>query len=552
MITIFCSFFANSLNITFFIILMVLLEPILKKYFSAVCLYRLWVVLLIGLLIPLHFESTKALFYISSPRISVEDKAVNDLEMQGDNVFYEATVKKASIQKLPSLDTGSTYHNALGIGAHFVEKSLLKKITDIVQNKYLFLCLLWILGASFLLIIKGVQYYKYIKVLKRFIMPLNQEELKEYDSQCVRKLHFNDRKGLLQFNKINVNKCSIITSPMTIGIFKPTILLPNEAYSKKDIFFILKHEFIHIQRKDSLIKLIRLIVLGLNWYNPFCYVLSRHLEDWCETSCDELVINNSTRTDRLNYSKLLLKYTAVEKKPMSIINMIGGKDNMRNRLYSIINHRKKRSSKILIALLLCIVFTTTIVSVNNNTEALASNDARTVKDESLMQSKKTNVYISDKITALPKNDKSSSSEITVKSIDTTDANSKKASTADELRESVVEYAIQAEGTPYQWGGDDLSLGVDSSGFTQAIYKKFGYDLPRTSRNQASTYEKVPLDRLQPGDLIFYASADDNIVNHVGIYIGEGKIIHAKNSRVGVTIQDMNYRKPFSAGRVISD
>jgi cell wall-associated NlpC family hydrolase len=299
-------------------------------------------------------------------------------------------------------------------------------------------------------------------------------------------------------------------------------------------------------------KLVRLIVLALNWYNPFCYLLSRHLDQWCETSCDDLVIKDYSRLERVNYSKLLLKYTASKKVTANTINMIGGKDNMKYRLQSIMDHRKKHSSKVLVLLLLCIVFTTVIVSTFTHTDASASSD-NTTTQEPLVQSEEKGDDIADYVAASQINESDPAGNGTTdKDIEVIDSNSKVAPTAASLRETVVEYAIQAEGTPYLWGGDDLSIGVDSSGFTQTIYKKIGYDLPRTSKEQTDTCEEVSMDCLQEGDLIFYASSGDNEVNHVGIYIGEDKIIHAKNAREGVVIQEINYRKPLRAGRVIAD
>jgi len=299
-------------------------------------------------------------------------------------------------------------------------------------------------------------------------------------------------------------------------------------------------------------KLVRLIVLALNWYNPFCYVLSRHLDNWCETSCDELVIYNSTRSECLDYSKLLIKYTAIKKITTNTINMIGGKDNMKYRLHSIMDHRKKYSSKVLVVLLLCMVFTTVIVSTIIHTDVSASS-VNTTTEEPLVQSEDMGDDIVDNAVASSINDDNpADSGTTDKDMEVINSNSEAAPTAVSLRETVVEYAIQAEGALYLWGGDDLSIGVDSSGFTQTIYKKVGYDLPRTSGEQADTCEEVSMDSLQEGDLIFYASSDDNEVNHVGIYIGDNKIIHAKNARDGVTIQDINYRTPLSAGRIITD
>jgi cell wall-associated NlpC family hydrolase len=541
----------NSLNISFFIILLVLLEPFLKKYLSAVCLYRLWVVLLIGLLIPIRFDASKALFYISIPRITVEDKADHDIDVQGsDDSFIEIEKNTLSQTQVTQIESILNNHQ-LGNKPNFFKDLLPTRISGIVQNRYLLLSLLWILGAFILLLIKGMEHYKYLKQLKRFIEPVDREDFIEEYNQCIRELHLNSGRGLSQHRRSMICKCSIIASPMTIGILKPRIILPSGSFSKKEFYFIVKHELIHIRRRDSLVKLVRLIVLSLNWYNPLCYILSRHMEEWCEASCDELVLQNLSRSDCLGYSKLLLKYITVKKNTVSIINMIGGKDNMKNRLHSIIEQRKKHPGKLLVALLLCIVFTTVIVSVNSRKEVSAAKDNIVASEEPSVQSEEAaaeNISTGDNSV-----EDIAAGDISVAG-NTLENKSAEDNTTDldSLREAIVQYATQAEGTPYLWGGADLSEGVDSSGFTQAIYQKIGYDLPRTSREQASSCEEVSMDNLQPGDLIFYADTEDNITNHVGIYIGEDKIIHAKNARDGVTIQDINYRTPFGAGRVISD
>ncbi|MDF2540836.1 MAG: peptidase BlaR1 [Herbinix sp.] len=548
MVAIFIFCFTNSLNIALFILLLFLLEPFLKRYFSAACLYRLWIVLLIGLLIPMRFDNAKALFYISSPQISAVNNASDDIGIQDSNEFYNTVKKDTLSQKQFTLGTRNSNHSSKEILTHFLKFILSAEIVDIVL-----LSQLWILGAIFVLIVKGIQYNKYRKRINRFMVPISQEDLKEDYNLCIQELHFNDRKERSQYCKIIFYQCPIITSPMTIGIFKPIILFPEESYANKDFYFILKHELIHIRRRDSLMKLVRLIVIALNWYNPFCYVLSRHLEHWCEVSCDELVISNSTRSDCINYSKLLLKYTAVKKVKTNTINMIGGKDNMKYRLHSIMDdQRKKHSGKVLVVLLLCIVFTTVIVSTITHTDVRASID-NTAMEEPLMQSEEMGDAIADNASTSPTDVSDPADNGTnEKDMEVMNSDSEAAPTAASLGETVVEYAIQAEGAPYLWGGNDISIGVDSSGFTQAIYKKVGYDIPRTSREQASTCEEVSMDSLQKGDLIFYASSENDEVNHVGIYIGEDMIIHAKNARDGVTIQDIDYRKPLSAGRIITD
>lgn len=88
-------------------------------------------------------------------------------------------------------------------------------------------------------------------------------------------------------------------------------------------------------------------------------------------------------------------------------------------------------------------------------------------------------------------------------------------------QEIVNYALQFIGNPYKYGGTSLTNGTDCSGFVQAIFAKFGYSLPRTTVYQISCGTKVTYSSAVPGDLIFYSG-------HVGIYMGNGQIVHASN------------------------
>lgn len=122
----------------------------------------------------------------------------------------------------------------------------------------------------------------------------------------------------------------------------------------------------------------------------------------------------------------------------------------------------------------------------------------------------------------------------------------------EKAKQVAEYAKTAVGTAYVWGGTNMKSGVDCSGLCYAAYKKYGYTLPRVSRDMAasSSLRSVTPNKtyLKAGDLVFYAS--DGRVDHVAMYIGDGKVVHASTYNTGVIISQYNYRTPHSAKRVI--
>ena len=95
---------------------------------------------------------------------------------------------------------------------------------------------------------------------------------------------------------------------------------------------------------------------------------------------------------------------------------------------------------------------------------------------------------------------------------------------------------------YVWGGTSLTNGADCSGFVQAIYKKWGIYLPRTSWSQAQVGTEVSFSEAQPGDIVFYRSSGSASGGHVGIYIGNGKIVSALGQKWGVKITTISAGK----------
>lgn len=117
-----------------------------------------------------------------------------------------------------------------------------------------------------------------------------------------------------------------------------------------------------------------------------------------------------------------------------------------------------------------------------------------------------------------------------------------------VRQEIVNYALKFVGYPYVYGGNSLTKGTDCSGFVKLIFERFGYTLERQSRLQAKQGKKISESELRPGDLIFYGNS--NGVNHVALYIGDGKIVHAANSRQGIIVSKYNYRKVYCIRNII--
>ena len=110
----------------------------------------------------------------------------------------------------------------------------------------------------------------------------------------------------------------------------------------------------------------------------------------------------------------------------------------------------------------------------------------------------------------------------------------------DVRVSLVSYATQFVGNPYVWGGTSLTRGADCSGFVMSVFANYGISLPHSSRAQANCGTKISASDAQPGDLFFYGNGSS--INHVAIYIGGGRVVHASSPKSGIKISGAYYRK----------
>ena len=113
----------------------------------------------------------------------------------------------------------------------------------------------------------------------------------------------------------------------------------------------------------------------------------------------------------------------------------------------------------------------------------------------------------------------------------------------EMGVAVAQYGLQFVGYPYVYGGSSLTNGTDCSGFVMSVYANFGVSLPHSSAaDRSQGYGVDGLENAQPGDIICYSG-------HVGIYIGNGQIVHASNSKTGIIVSNAGYRNILAIRRI---
>ena len=117
----------------------------------------------------------------------------------------------------------------------------------------------------------------------------------------------------------------------------------------------------------------------------------------------------------------------------------------------------------------------------------------------------------------------------------------------EMRQGIVDFALQFVGNPYVYGGTSLTNGADCSGFVMSVFAEFGYELPRVAVAQCSASEKKSVADIEVGDLVFYG---EGCIDHVALYIGDGKIVHASTAATGIKVSDYDYRAPAAVGSFV--
>ena len=118
----------------------------------------------------------------------------------------------------------------------------------------------------------------------------------------------------------------------------------------------------------------------------------------------------------------------------------------------------------------------------------------------------------------------------------------------EMRQGIVDFALQFVGNPYVYGGTSLTNGADCSGFVMSVFAEFGYELPRVAAAQCAASEKKDVSDIEAGDLVFYG---DGGIDHVALYIGDGKIVHASTAATGIKVSDYDYRAPAAVGSFVA-
>ncbi len=191
----------------------------------------------------------------------------------------------------------------------------------------------WLIGV---VLFAARMIYKYIKTS----LTLSQITEECYTSKTL-DVYFNVCKKLSIRRNIMLRSSKYLNSPLMFGIFRPTVIIPDRAFSQSELEMILTHELTHYKHHDLWIALAASIAQCVHWFNPAVYFIGKSITEACELFCDETVIKSLSRENKKAYGNLIL--SVIEKELNSKLayttSMASAKNSIQKRLRKIVEFK---------------------------------------------------------------------------------------------------------------------------------------------------------------------------------------------------------------------
>lgn len=296
-----------TVSMTVIALLCVALSPLLAKRYSVKSRYYAWLVIVVGFIIPFRpqfnnsvvktvtTETTTPIIYVGNGATAINPIHNTGLPSNSFRVYWWQTA-----------------------------------------------LIVWLVGVIAFLAYQGLMHYRFMRTSKRWSVAITNER----DLALLEKV--KSEMGVA--NHIGFYQCDSVGSPMLVGVFSPRLLLPKGKLEQDELYFILKHELTHYRRKDLWYKCLVMMAISIHWFNPIVYLMARAIDTLCEISCDNEVIGSTDANMRLHYSEAIIgavKYQSKMKSALST-NFYGGKNNMKKRIFSIMDTGRKRAGFVVI------------------------------------------------------------------------------------------------------------------------------------------------------------------------------------------------------------
>ncbi|MEG2207147.1 MAG: M56 family metallopeptidase [Clostridia bacterium] len=380
-----------SITMAAVVLLWYFLVPLLGKRYRATSLYLTWIVMLLGFLLPLRWNATPA-FTLHLPSSTAADvtarinlppqtavPASDFLPMKASVPAIDAALREAADGSAIAPVGGVTTGNGTDIGtATLAQENSSAALTNAASAARIadttvahsgagsasgasgspasngsvpaaqraldplwLAAFVWLLGACVALARSITRHLLFLRTVRRWFKPITTPE--------TLRLWEAEKRRLAIRQPVRLLLCPTVSSPMLVGLFHPRLLLPDEELSPDELPLVFRHELTHLRRGDLWIKIGLLAAMALHWFNPAVYLLSRALNFWQETSCDEAVTAGEGMENRRFYSETIIRVIRRQSRMKTSVStsFYAGKTGMKRRIITILAGGSKRAGALL-------------------------------------------------------------------------------------------------------------------------------------------------------------------------------------------------------------
>ena len=311
-----------SISGTLLLLLLFGLKPLYKNKFSRRWQYYIWIIVVLRFLLPFTPDTMNVRSLFEMFHIIVESPSSPPISKNEDRIINNVTEPKSI-------------------------------------HLYTYLFFVWSALALVFFVRKMTIYQGFIRYIKAGNTEVSDIKILNLLSDCEEKRNIK--------TKVELYCNSLIVSPIMIGFFRPSIVLPVRELEDKELSYIFIHELSHYKQRDMFYKWLVQIVICIHWFNPFVYLLEKEVNKACELSCDEAVIAILDDSKKREYGDILISFLKSNnlKGSLASVTLTEGAQQLKERLGAIINFKRKTIANWILTgiLTLCIILGAAFVGV---------------------------------------------------------------------------------------------------------------------------------------------------------------------------------------------
>lgn len=333
------TFLSMSLSGSLLILILLSGKRFMADKISRQWRYYIWLIVILRLLLPFGPETNL---------MGIIGQAVDQMTPPAD-FLPRQNVSFPVPEGDSAPDAEQNDEGADGPAAGFSTLHRLRDMAFLLVNH---IWVIWLAAAMGMLIRKVTIYQEFIRYIDAGLTPVSDVEMLDRLSVAA------EQAGVKRPVELCVNP--LIATPLLTGFFHPRIVLPDTDISERDFGYIVLHELMHYKRMDMLYKWLVQMTICLHWFNPLVHLMGSEITRACEFSCDEAVLAKTGYAGARDYGKTLLDAMAAigrSRENPGVVSLSNNKQLLKERLYAIMNFRKKSAAVHLLTgvLTLCVI-----------------------------------------------------------------------------------------------------------------------------------------------------------------------------------------------------